>query len=68
MGIDKRLMGAVLSHANGRPGMFCSTVHPGATRRYRLAGFSLYPQMRMVGTVDRSALPSRQHYSAAVTC
>jgi GNAT superfamily N-acetyltransferase len=56
MGIGKRLMDAVLAHANGRPGMFSSTVHPGATRRYRLAGFSLYPQMRMVGTVDRSAL------------
>ena len=57
MGIGKRLMDAVLAHANGRPGMFSSTVHPGATRRYRLAGFSLYPQMRMLGTVDRSALP-----------
>jgi hypothetical protein len=37
--------------------MFISTVHPAATRRYRLAGFLLYPLMRMVGTVDRSALP-----------
>jgi hypothetical protein len=36
--------------------MLSSTVHPAATRRYRLAGFSLYPQMRMVGTVDRSRL------------
>ena len=33
-------------------------MHPGATRRYRLAGFLLYPQMRMVGTVDRSTLPT----------
>jgi GNAT superfamily N-acetyltransferase len=56
-GIGKCLMDAVLAHANGRQGMFISTVHPGATRRYRLAGFSLYPQMRMVGTVDRSTLP-----------
>jgi GNAT superfamily N-acetyltransferase len=56
-GIGKRLMDAVLAHADGRPGLFSSTVHPGATRRYRLAGFSLYPQMRMVGTVDRSTLP-----------
>jgi GNAT superfamily N-acetyltransferase len=56
-GIGKRLMDAVLAHADGRQGMFSSTVHPGATRRYRLAGFSLYPQMRMVGTVDRSTLP-----------
>ncbi len=57
-GIGKRLMDAVLAHADGRPGMFSSTVHPGATRRYRLAGFSLHPQMHMVGTVDRSTLPA----------
>jgi GNAT superfamily N-acetyltransferase len=57
-GIGKRLMDAVLAHADGRPGLFSSTVHPAATRRYRLAGFSLYPQMRMIGTVDRSALPA----------
>ncbi|MGA5170007.1 MULTISPECIES: GNAT family N-acetyltransferase [Streptomyces] len=57
-GIGKRLMDAVLAHAGGRRGMFSSTVHPGATRRYRLAGFTLHPQMRMVGTVDRSTLPA----------
>lgn len=57
-GIGRRLMDAVLGHADGRPGMFSSTVHPGATRRYRMAGFLLYPQMRMVGTVLRSTLPA----------
>ncbi|MGK5629501.1 GNAT family N-acetyltransferase [Streptomyces sp. URMC 123] len=57
-GIGKRLMDAVLAHADGRPGIFSSSVHPGATRRYRLAGFSLHPQMHMVGVVDRSALPA----------
>lgn len=57
-GIGKRLMDAALAHADGRPGIFSSSVHPGATRRYRLAGFSLHPQMRMVGTVDRSTLPA----------
>ncbi|MEU7223572.1 GNAT family N-acetyltransferase [Streptomyces chrestomyceticus] len=57
-GIGKRLLDAVLAHADGRPGIFSSSVHPGATRRYRLAGFSLHPQMRMVGTVVRSALPA----------
>ncbi|MFI6167096.1 GNAT family N-acetyltransferase [Nocardia sp. NPDC051052] len=57
-GIGKRLLDAVLTHAGDRQGMFSSSVHPGATRRYRLAGFSLHPQMRMVGTVDRSALPT----------
>ncbi|WP_345043410.1 GNAT family N-acetyltransferase [Streptomyces sannanensis] len=57
LGIGKRLMDAALAHAGGRPGIFSSSVHPGATRRYRLAGFSLHPQMRMIGTVDRSTLP-----------
>ncbi|WP_082871555.1 GNAT family N-acetyltransferase [Nocardia terpenica] len=56
-GIGKRLLDAVLTHADGRQGMFASTVHPAATRRYRLAGFSLHPLMRMTGTVDRSTLP-----------
>ncbi|MEU6406406.1 hypothetical protein [Streptomyces sp. NPDC046985] len=41
-----------------RPPLQLSTVHPGATRRYRLAGFTLHPQMRMAGAVDRSALPA----------
>ncbi|MEU1890391.1 GNAT family N-acetyltransferase [Streptomyces pristinaespiralis] len=57
-GIGKRLMDAVLAHADGRQGIFSSTVHPAATRRYRTAGFSLHPQMRMVGTVDRATLPA----------
>jgi GNAT superfamily N-acetyltransferase len=57
-GIGKRLMDAVLAHADGRPGLFSATVHPGATRRYRLAGFTLHPQMRMVGRVDRSTIPA----------
>lgn len=51
-------MDAALAYADGRPGIFSSSVHPGATRRYRLAGFSLHPQMRMVGIVDRSTLPA----------
>ncbi|NEA61750.1 GNAT family N-acetyltransferase [Streptomyces sp. SID12488] len=57
-GLGKRLIDAALAHAAGRPGIFSSSVHPGATRRYRLAGFSLHPQMRMTGTVDRSTLPA----------
>lgn len=39
-GLGKRLIDAALAHASGRPGIFSSSVHPGATRRYRLAGFS----------------------------
>src|SRR5262249_45268076 len=57
-GIGKRLMAAVLDHAGARAGIFSSSTHPGATRRYRLAGFTLHPQMRMVGTLDRSTLPA----------
>ncbi|WP_411107963.1 GNAT family N-acetyltransferase [Streptomyces sp. c-19] len=57
-GIGRRLLDAVLDHAEGRQGIFVSSVHAGATRRYRLAGFSLHPAMRMVGTVDRSTLPA----------
>jgi ribosomal protein S18 acetylase RimI-like enzyme len=57
-GIGKRLLDATLAHAGDRPGMFSATVHPAATRRYRTAGFLLYPQMRMIGTVDRATLPA----------
>jgi GNAT superfamily N-acetyltransferase len=57
-GIGKRLLDAVLAHADGRPGLFSSTGHPGAARCHRLAGFTLHPRMRMVGTVDRSTLPA----------
>ena len=57
-GVGRQLMDAVLAHAGDRRGMFSSTVHPGATRTYRLAGFSLHPQMRMVGAVDRSTIPA----------
>jgi hypothetical protein len=56
-GTGRRLLDAVLRHAGDRAGIFSSTTHPGATRRYRLAGFSLLPQMRMVGTVERSTIP-----------
>jgi Acetyltransferase (GNAT) family len=58
LGVGKRLLDVTLAHAGDRPGLFSSTTHPGATRRYRLAGFRLHPQMRMVGTVDRAALPA----------
>jgi ribosomal protein S18 acetylase RimI-like enzyme len=57
-GVGGALMDKVLAHAGGRPGMLSSTVHPGATRRYRMAGFELHPQMRMVGRVERALLPA----------
>ena len=58
-GVGRLLMDAVLTHAEDRPGMFSSTVHPGATRRYRLAGFTLHPQMRMVGTGGCAGVATR---------
>jgi GNAT superfamily N-acetyltransferase len=57
-GVGRQLIQAALEHARGRPALFSSTVHPAATRRYRIAGFSLHPQMRMLGKVDRSTLPA----------
>jgi RimJ/RimL family protein N-acetyltransferase len=57
-GVGRRLLDNALAHAAGRPGLFSATTHPGATRRYRLAGFTLHPQMRMAGVVDRSTLPA----------
>jgi GNAT superfamily N-acetyltransferase len=57
-GVGAAMMAAVLAHADGRPGILFSTVHPGATRRYRLAGFELHPQMRPVGHVDRTGIPA----------
>jgi ribosomal protein S18 acetylase RimI-like enzyme len=58
LGIGRGLLDKALAHGGARPGLFSSTTHPGATRRYRLAGFTLHPQMRMVGVVDRSTLPA----------
>jgi ribosomal protein S18 acetylase RimI-like enzyme len=38
-------------------GMVCSTTDPRALRRYRRAGFTIHPTMRLAGPVDRKALP-----------
>ena len=57
-GIGKPLLEAALHHGRGcLRGMLSSSSDPKAVRRYRLAGFSLHPQMFLQGTVDRSALP-----------
>ncbi|WP_406197865.1 GNAT family N-acetyltransferase [Kitasatospora sp. NBC_01560] len=37
-------------------GMLCASPSPAAARRYRLAGFTLHPAMRLAGRVDRSGL------------
>ena len=57
-GIGKQLLGAALAHGDGSlRGMLAASGDPAAARRYRLAGFSLHPQMFLTGTVDRSTLP-----------
>lgn len=57
-GIGRPLLEAALSHGRGcLRGMFASSSDPAAVRRYRLAGFSLHPQMYATGVVDRSQVP-----------
>ncbi|MBB6626450.1 GNAT family N-acetyltransferase [Nocardioides sp. KIGAM211] len=57
-GIGKPLLAAALHHGRGSlRGMLSSSSDPKAVRRYRLAGFSLHPQLYLRGTVDRSAIP-----------
>lgn len=57
-GIGRQLLEAALHHGRGcLRGMLSASSDPKAVRRYRLAGFSLHPQMFLTGTVDRSAIP-----------
>jgi len=57
-GIGAALLDAVLGYSRGcLRGIIISTADPRAARRYRLAGFTLHPTIRIGGTVDRSALP-----------
>jgi len=57
-GLGKALLAVALDHGRGcLRGMISSSSDPKAVRRYRLAGFSLHPQMYFTGTVDRIALP-----------
>jgi GNAT superfamily N-acetyltransferase len=58
LGLGKALLAAAMHHGRGcLRGMLSASVDPAAVRRYRLAGFSLHPQMLLTGTLDRSALP-----------
>lgn len=62
VGVGRRLLDAALGY--GRPGdtaVILSTRDPRAMRRYAAAGFDLHPQIRAVGTVDRSRLPALGH-------
>ncbi|WP_240617464.1 GNAT family N-acetyltransferase [Nocardioides speluncae] len=57
-GIGAQLLAAALQHGQGcLRGMLSASSDPKAVRRYRLAGFSLHPQMFLRGVVDRSTLP-----------
>jgi GNAT superfamily N-acetyltransferase len=57
-GIGKQVLAAAMHHGRGcLRGMLSASTDPKAARRYRLAGFSLHPQMFLMGTVDRSAIP-----------
>lgn len=57
-GIGQALLDAALEYSQGcLRGVIISTEDPRAARRYRLAGFSLHPTIRIAGTVNRSDLP-----------
>lgn len=57
-GIGAQLLAASMQYGQGcLRGMLSASSDPKAVRRYRLAGFSLHPQMFLSGVVDRTALP-----------
>ncbi len=57
-GVGKALLDAALAHGQGcLRGMLSASLDPRAVRRYRLAGFSLHPQMTFEGPLDRALLP-----------
>lgn len=57
-GVGKALLEVAIGHGAGcLRGIICSSHDPRAVRRYRSAGFTLYPAMRLAGEVDRSVLP-----------
>ncbi|HEX7738552.1 MAG TPA: GNAT family N-acetyltransferase [Marmoricola sp.] len=64
-GIGTPLLAAALTHSKGcLRGMLAASDDPRALRRYRLAGFSLHPQLLLTGVVDRSAIPVIEHVRA----
>jgi len=57
-GIGKALLEAAIGHGAGcLRGIIASSHDPLAARRYRAAGFTLHPAMRLAGEVDRAVLP-----------
>lgn len=58
-GIGTALLDAAVGYGAGcLRGMLTARPDPQALRRYRGAGFTLHPTMRLSGVVDRSALPA----------
>lgn len=56
-GVGRLLLERAATYGRGcLRGMLCASPSPAAARRYRLAGFTLYPAMRLAGRVDRSGL------------
>jgi GNAT superfamily N-acetyltransferase len=61
-GIGVQLLAAAMQHGRGcLRGMIAASADPGAVRRYRLAGFSLHPQMFLTGAVHRDSIPAVAH-------
>lgn len=61
-GVGTQLLTAAMHHGRScLRGMFAASADPAAVRRYRLAGFTLHPQMLLTGRVDRSVLPIVDH-------
>lgn len=57
-GVGRALLERTLDYADGcKGGIFMSSTHPGAMRRYALAGFALHPTLEATGIVRRAALP-----------
>ena len=57
-GIGLQLLAAALHHGRGcLRGMLAASSDPKAVRRYRLAGFTLHPQMLLWGSVPRASIP-----------
>ncbi|WP_035850106.1 GNAT family N-acetyltransferase [Kitasatospora azatica] len=56
-GVGRLLLDRAAEHGRGcLRGMMTVSIDPAAARRYRKAGFTLYPTMRLSGPVDRSGL------------
>ncbi|MFI9272510.1 GNAT family N-acetyltransferase [Kitasatospora sp. NPDC052896] len=56
-GVGRLLLERAAAHGHGcLRGMICASPDPAAARRYRRAGFTLHPAMRLTGLVDRAGL------------